>query len=243
MSIVKTLSCITESKLVIPCAGKMFYSNISKEGKALCLVINKGYIETATLADMLQVLESFTVKDKSVVKVGNIDKVRIKKKGIIVYRQRLFFKSIKNILNICKKSGIKFELSSDFKVTINNIMNVIEDLPTLEVIAHRYDETIDTWLTNCCIIHLHNMLLSQKMYSNLGGRVAYVLRDKNGYMDRAPFLISSYSIDNKSSAVFIEQGNLIQKGMYSVPIYNGNDLAIGYTTDNLAKDRKAGVLK
>lgn len=237
MSISKVLPFQTQSKLIIPCAGKMFYSSMKNEKQVLCLVLNKGYIETTSLDNMLVTLDELT--SKLIVKVGNIDKVKIKKTGRYVYRQRVYFKSITDILIMCKKFGIKFELDSSFKININNIMNVIDELGRLEYFAKQFDETIDTWLTNCCIVHLHNLLLSLGMYSDLGGRVAKILKDKNGYMDFSPFLSSKYDIIKHTSSVFIEPESRILEGMYSKPQYSkSGDLLVGFTTDNIEKFRK-----
>ena len=236
MSISKALSFQTQSKLVIPCAGKMFYSSISGEKQVLCFVINKGYIETSSLDGMLTTLDD--LDSKSIIKVGNVDKVRVKKSNRIVYRQRVYFKSITEILVLCKRNGIKFEISPSFKISINNIMNVIDELGKLEYFARQFDETIDVWLTNCCIIHIHNLLLSLGMWSDLGGRVANILKDKHGYMDFAPFLISRYDIKKHISSVYIEQEQRLIDGMYSKPLYNGSDLSVGFTTDNIEKFRK-----
>ena len=237
MSISKVLPFQTQSKLVIPCAGKMFYSNMNHEKQVLCLVINKGYIETTSLDSMLVTLDELS--SKLVVKVGHIDKIRIKKSGRIVYRQRLYFKSVTDMLILCKRYGIKFELASDFKININNIMNVIDELGKLEYFAKKFDENIDTWLTNCCIVHLHNLLLSLGMFSDLEGRVTKILKGRVGYMDYAPFLSSKYDIIKHTSSVFIEPENRVLEGMYSKPMYTeSGDLAIGFTTDNIEKYRK-----
>ena len=70
MSIVRTLTAQNECKLVIPFPGKMFRSNISKRDRALCFVINKGYIDSVSLSNLLSVLDEFD--DEDLIVVGNI---------------------------------------------------------------------------------------------------------------------------------------------------------------------------
>lgn len=236
MGIAKVLSFQTQSKLVIPCAGKMFYSSIKGEKQALCFVLNKGYIETTSLNSMLSTLDA--CDRKTIIKVGNIDKIHLRKLDKYVYRQRLYFKSITEILSICKRYGIKFELAHNFKITINNIMNVIDNLGKLEHFAKGFDETIDTWLTNCCIVHIHCLLSSLSMASDLEPRVKQILNKRNGYMDYSPFLISSYDIKKHTSSVYIEPESVILDGMFSKPLYENNNLSMGFTTDNINKYRK-----
>lgn len=240
MSISAVVSIKGSNKLVIPCAGKMFRSNISKDDKALCFVINKGYFETADLQAMLSILDDFS-QFKEIIRVGNIEKVRLKS-GFIVYRQRIFFKSLKTVLNLCKVLGLRFELSSDFKISINNIMNCVEELVYLERYAKRFDESIDEWLTHCCIIELFNLLKSMGMYSDLGKLVNKYLSNRQGYLDRAPFLVSSYNIDASNSGIFLGfQPD--DRRLYSSRAEGKDVLKLGYTVKGVEQDIKGGKFK
>lgn len=241
MSIANAVAINGNNKFVIPCAGKMFRSSISNDDKALCFVLNKGYFETLDLMSMLSILDD-TESIKDFVLVGKIEKVRLKKSGLVVYRQRIFFKSLNVLLKFCKSFGLRFELSRDFHITINNILNCVDDLVYLERYAKRFDESIDVWLTHCCIIELYYYLKSMNMYSNLERLVNNYLKNRIDYLDRAPFLISSYNIDNKSSGIFLgfnaEDKRLFDEGVTGVEL-----LKVGYTIKNVEKDIKEGRFK
>lgn len=241
MAIGKILSSQGNNKLVIPYAGKMFKSSIAKNDKALCFVINKGYLEIADLRSMLKILDEIKGTDGFVL-VGKIEKVRLKANKDIVYRQRIFFKSLKSMLSICKVFGIRFELGDDFHITINNVLNCVDDLVYLERYSAKFDEPIDVWLTNCCIVHLHSLLLNMGMHSDLTEKFHKVLKGKRGYLDRAPFLISSYNIEKKSSAIFLELDTKDTR-LYSKDIKEKLFIEYGYTDCNVAEDIKGGAFK
>lgn len=241
MSILNAIAVKGTNKFVVPCAGKMFRSSISKDDKALCFVINKGYFETTDLISMLSILD-YTTKVNDIVLVGKIEKVRLRTSKIIVYRQRVFFKNLRIFLNFCKVQGIRFELAQDFHISINNIMNCREDLIYLERYAKKFDESIDEWLTHCCTIELYYLLKSLNMYSDLSKRVNIYLRGRVNYLYRAPFLISSYSIDTKSSGIFL--GFVAEdKRLYKDDVTGVDLLKYGYTQKNVEADIKGGAFK
>ena len=241
MSILNAIAVNGTNKFVVPCAGKMFRSSISKDDKALCFVINKGYFETTDLISMLSILD-YTTKVNDIVLVGKIEKVRLRTSKIIVYRQRVFFKNLRIFLNFCKVQGIRFELAQDFHISINNIMNCREDLIYLERYAKKFDESIDEWLTHCCTIELYYLLKSLNMYSDLSKRVNIYLRGRVNYLYRAPFLISSYSIDTKSSGIFL--GFVAEdKRLYKDDVTGVDLLKYGYTQKNVEADIKGGAFK
>lgn len=241
MSILNAIAIKGTNKFVVPCAGKMFRSSISKGDKALCFVINKGYFETTDLISMLSILD-YSNKVNEIILVGKIEKVRLRASKIIVYRQRVFFKNLRIFLNFCKVQGIRFELAQDFHISINNIMNCREDLIYLERYAKKFDESIDEWLTHCCIIELYYLLKSLNMYSDLSKRVNNYLRGRVNYLYRAPFLISSYNIDTKSSGIFL--GFVAEdKRLYRDSVTGVDLLKYGYTQKNVESDIKEGVFK
>lgn len=218
----------------------MFKSNISKTDKALCFVLNKGYLEFSDLASLLNILDIFS-EVKGIILVGKIDKVRLKSTKAIVYRQRIFFKSIKTLLSYCKVHGIRIDVPDSFHISIGNLMNCLEELPYIEKYASRLNETIESWLTHSCLIHFHYLLESMDMYSPLERCLEIELDRKIGYLDRAPFLIASYNIDNHTSALFLDldTGN---KKLYSSEV-SKDKLCInyGYTDKNVKEDEKGGV--
>ena len=112
----------------------------------------------------------------------------------------------------------------------------------LERYAKRFDESIDEWLTHCCTIELYYLLKSLNMYSDLSKRVNIYLRGRVNYLYRAPFLISSYSIDTKSSGIFL--GFVAEdKRLYKDDVTGVDLLKYGYTQKNVEADIKGGAFK
>lgn len=80
------------------------------------------------------------------------------------------------------------------------------------------------------------------MYSDLGGRVNNYLRGRVNYLYRAPFLISSYSIDTKSSGIFL--GFVVEdKRLYKDDVTGVELLKYGYTQQNVEADIRGGAFK
>lgn len=232
MAFSKVIAFQTHTKFIIPCAGKLFYSNIEKEQQALGLVLNKGYFESPSLQDLLVLMDELNIN--LFIRVGNIDRI-IKKDKSIVYRQRIYFKSLLQLLIFLKQNGIILDITDTFKVTINNLLNVIDELPKLEYIAHQQGVDIETYLTDACKIHLHCLLTSLNMYSVFRNQIPRLVR-REGYLDLAPLLVSSYSIKQHTSSLFIEPKSSIVPGMFSYEeIYDKENLKIGYTLGNIEK--------
>ena len=245
MSIVKAVSGSTTNKLVIPCAGKMFRSNISDNNKALCFCLNKGYFQSLNLDAMLHIKQDF--KDPDFVFVGNIDMVRLNGSNKIVYRQRIFFKSFIRMLNRCKFQGVRVDVDPNFHISINNVLNCVDDLKYLERYAKKFNESIETYLTRACLIQINEFLLDYDMVSNLNQRVKKFLLGKTGYLDRAPYLVGSYNIDNHTSSLVLssnQKDDLNDSRYYSTPVSEDEFFAnYGYTTSIIEKDIKLGVFK
>lgn len=236
MSVLSAIAKSGTNKFIVPCAGKMFHSSISKRDSALCFVLNKGYFETQDLISMTSILDDAS-EIKDFILVGSVDKVV--QHGVVYYRQRIFFKSLGKLLQFCKSFGLRFELDSDFRISINSILNCVDDLIFLERYAKRFDETIDTWLTHCCIIELHYYMRSLGLYSTLGDKVDKYLENRVDYLGRAPFLISSYSIDNRNSGIFL--GFDIEDSRLYKEYKTGKDLLkLGFTKKGVLKDLKGG---
>ena len=80
------------------------------------------------------------------------------------------------------------------------------------------------------------------MYSEMEDRVAKILRGRKGYLNRAPFLVATYSIDDKSSGLFLELDTSDTR-LYSTDVVDSLYLTYGYTTANVEEDVKRGVFK
>ena len=242
MSIARDLAKTEDMLFVIPSAGKMFKSSISKTNKALCFTVNKGYFQTKTLQQMLDIIDVIQdIDSDTIVFVGKIDKVR-KTNGELVYRQRVFTHSLISLFKFCKRLGVAVCIPPEFEVTINNVLNVKPELVYLERYAKEYNQSITTYLTNTCILQIYNLLLYLNMYSDIFITADKILKGKQGYMMRAPFLVGRYSIDTKSSSIYIN------KQIDCREAYVGLDgdvttLDYGYTDENIALDKKRGILK
>lgn len=240
MSIGEAITSKSTSRFVIPCSGKMFRSDIEGGDKALCFVINKGFFETEDLQSMLNLIDDANRFDE-VILVGNTEKVRLTKTRRVVYRQRIFTKSLNKLCNICSVLGVRVDLSPQFRVTINNIMNCRDELPFLERYAKRFNETIDEWLTHCCIVELFYYFQSRGISTNMSWRVGKYLDKRENYLYRAPFLVSSYDIESHRSSVFLGF-EATDRRLYRDDVTGVQLLKYGYTKNNVEADAKGGVL-
>lgn len=242
MSISRAIATRTNNKFVVPCAGKMFRSNVTDKNKALCFVLNKGYIQTDTLEEMKKFKSGIKEKYETIFSVGNIDKVILAKSGKIVYRQRFFFKNFKIMLDACKYYGLTFEICEKFEITINNVINCNEDLKYLEFYAKKFNETITEYLTNTCLIYVKDFLRVNDVYNNIHMDIDKFLEGKRSYLERAPFLIVSYSIDKKESGIFILDKNFKDNRKFDVEKNHTVDFVdYGFTENNVQKDLKNRV--
>lgn len=245
MSIYNKIAVANGDKLVIPCMGKMFKSNISKKNKALCYVLNKGYIETSELETMLYILDSMGADSAIIIKVGNIEKIVLSDTQNVVYRQRLFFKDITKLLGYCKLYCLSIEIPQTFNITINTIMNCQKELPYLERYAAKQGITINQYLVDCFLIIFDDMLRSLHLNYNLNTDIDLILEDKIGFLDRAPFLISSYNIENHSSGVYInmdDKKSLFKDMRKYSQEYSLENMNFGYTDFNIQYDIRRGKL-
>lgn len=239
MSISKQLESTSSLSLIIPCAGKMFKSSISKNNKALCFCINKGYIESDNLESLYYLIESINQTNPDwLYLVGGMDKVHIKA-NIYCYRQRVFFYSFINMCEFCKRNGIKVQVAQTFKITIDNILSCMTDLRYLEWYAKSFDESIDSYLTNTCKVQIFNLLQSKNMTTHLRYEVDSILCNKSAYLERAPFLVGTYDSKKHTSSVFINK-NIRDSRMYSTEALNNLEL-FGFTEKMIEKDEKAEV--
>lgn len=238
MSIVAAVQQYKFAKFVIPFPGKMQKSNISKTNQALCLCINKGYFEVADRNAMQSILKDLQDVKEKVLCVGQVDTVRTS--NGIIYRQRVFCKSFRVLLDVCRINGATIVLGDEFNITINSVMNVLQDCQYMEHYAYMFGELIDTWLTNCLIIHIHNLLTGLDMYSQYGEIVESILGARIGYCDRAPFLLSEYNRDIHMSSIFMDLDNTDRRIFTTDPGDNYAEV-YGYTTANVEKDLKGGV--
>lgn len=239
MSISSVIMQSNINRLVIPIPGKMFRSSISRSNKALCFVLNKGYFESEDLNVILSVKGDIET-NPMVVPVGNIDKVKVGE--VAVYRQRVFFKSLRSVCNLCKLHGFSFYFPDNFHFGINAILNVMDELPFMERYAKHWNLPIEDWLTSNFKIMFHYMALSMQIPSPFTDYVEQTLKGKTGYLDRSPFLVASYNIDKRTSSLFLTL-NAEDTRLFT-PSKETNPIApLGYTTEVVRYDIKKGRFK
>lgn len=236
MSISNAVTSSTDDKLVIPTLGKMFQSNIDKTNRGLAFLVNKGYFELTDLQSMLYLMD-YCVEDKEdLILVGNLSKVRLKN-GKIVYRQRIFFRDLSKMINCCRLFGLKIIVPKHAQVTINNMINCKDELKYLEKYAKKYGQSIDDYLLWTFKIQFHLLLKQERIYSGLQQSIDSFLKDKIGYLDRAPFIVRKYNIKEHSSSMFFISDHSNEA------LFTQNLEGYGYTDKNKLSDLKKGVLK
>ena len=237
MSFAYDLASQSKNRLIIPYPSQMYRSNYEKHNQALCFLLNKGYFETVELNDMLSILDN--IQADTIFYIGKIEKIRLHN-NVYVYRQRVAFRNLTVMLNLCRMVGAYFELGKNFHVTIDSLENCLSDLKSMKYYARRFNEPIDVWLTNCCIIHIHGVLKAMNLYTMLGSQVDKILYGHTGYLDRAPFLLASYDKKERTSSFYLEMDTNDTR-LYSKQIIDKFSFAYGYTTANINKDRKDGL--
>ena len=232
---------VTGNKFVVPLLGKMFRSNITKHNQALAFCINKGYFEMTSLIGIKDLKKELANFDEIVI-VGGIDEIR-KKNGKTVYRQRVFFKNLIILLEFCRSFCLNFELSADLKITINNIMNCKSDLKYLERYAALYNETIDNYLKNCLCLNLQMLLDNMDVRYDLGVNIEKIKENRTGYLNRTPFIVTCYNIDNHTSSLYLDPDTSDTR-LFSGGNPNKEDISgvYGYTSTLIRQDRKRGVI-
>ena len=85
---------MTKNCFYIPTINLM-HVKLNDSIKSLCFGITRGYFETETLEDMLTVVDY--LEQTEIKTIDNIDKIKMND-GTIVYRQRLYFVSLEDIV-------------------------------------------------------------------------------------------------------------------------------------------------
>lgn len=236
---------------VIPVAGKCFKSRIGFRDKVLLLSLNKGYIEADSLETCYYVTVYLeTEHDGFFIPVGNIEKIKLSDTDDVVYRQRIYFKSLSLFLRVVKSLNCQMVVPNTFKVTTNSLLDIINELPILERYAKAVKSDVDTWLTNVCLILLYDACkmtgVSDRI--NLDDSV-YALANQDGYLNRSPLLCGTHSAVNNISSVFrlenTEDTRFYSNDIFGKSIVDGNKTlnCYGYTDKNVRRDIKRGVFR
>lgn len=236
MSISSAITNRTKDIFIIPSFGKMFLSNIDRHNRGLAIVINKGYFEITNLQTMLSLIDYCNEDTSDLILVGNLAKVKLLD-GRIVYRQRIFFRDLSNLLACCKLFGVAIFVPKYISFTVNNLINCREELDFLEKYARKFRQSIDDYLIWCFKIQFAILLKEEHIACNLQSDINTFLRDKQGYLDRAPFLVRHYNIKKHISSLFYIR-NTSDTRLFS-PELN----SYGYTDKNKLRDLQKGVFK
>lgn len=254
-------------QFVIPYASKMFYSYISKDDKALCFMLNKGFIESKSL-EVCYAFSLFldnTLGDSFTI-VGKIDKVRLTN-DTIVYRQRVLFTSLSLLLPILSNFNVVLTIPKTFKIGISQMSRCFDSIPSLESYMEFKSSakyTLDTWLTDCCLIQLLIFCNIEKVEFNSYRSINDILIP--GLLDRAPYVCGSFDSKlHKSSVLIPPREYLVIKNTLGVDIdiltnslelqhdtlsknysilYKNESIPIyGFTTRNIKQDisQKGGI--
>lgn len=245
---------------VIPYASRLKYTNISKTDKALVFTIDKGYLETSNM-DTCYYLSLFLKQTQcgKFVEVGNIEKIVLSNKSI-VYRQRFYFTDFPLLLKVISQFDGKVIVTDTFKIGIQQMINCLDSVPTLERYfssKHTTCYTLDDWLTDCCLLQMYILASIDKVNIELYKSYDELLQE--GILNRAPYLSGvndgshtsiiappyEYLVGYRSSGELVdllsdelEKRHHINCKDYKIK-YKGKDIPIyGFTTHNIELDKE-----
>ena len=208
--------------------------------KALCYGITRGYFETNTLADMLEIIDA--LKDLGVTLVFNVDKVKVADTRV-VYRQRVFFTKFDKILDVCVKYNCNINCVDDIALSEPCYRFLDKDMPYLIKYADKLNMDVETWLVLVfkyyCTVYLqakhieHLSLIDDSCREELVG--------VKGLLDRAPYFLSVCDIKNKHFVV-LQHFDVCNEQLYTI-IENGTTsmFSYGFTNLNVMADKKQGL--
>ena len=269
MSVLSDMLINHRVRLILPLAGEFIYSDIGDKDVAICATITTGYLECDN-KDTLEVFLKYLVSATKLKDIGGFDKVKCK--AGLVYRQRIVFSKLADIVSICAKFDVSIIVPDSFKVTEENLRGIKDDLPFLEDYFHFQSScVIDLgfygWLTYAVVSQLVQFCR---------GENALIFTAKNeeilcvgGLWYRAPFLCGTSSRNSKRASLLVlsESHYLIQDNacdcivsLIDVPIDTLNNeekqryssykikfsssvlIMYGFSKRNLLRDIKRGVI-
>lgn len=207
--------------------------------KALCYGVTRGYFETDSLEGMFEIIDNV---DDSIKLVDKIDKVRLKN-GLVVYRQRVYFKRLETIARFCEIQQINFELTDNIALTKSSYKNISKDMPYLEFYAKKLGMSVENWLILVfrfyCYLYLkHKHLLD---LSHVDEIVESELKTVKGLLDRAPYFLSVCDIPQLKYVV-LQEFDIEDARLYTIDT-NGTSsfFNYGFTNITVLRDKKAGL--
>ena len=237
MSIAKLIAESNKNdRFMLSFVTNIINTNITKNNRALCFVVNLGYIET----DNTDSINEICSGDCPFEVLGDIEE-GYNKDGSVVYRQKAKFSSLVEVIKHMKVNGISIGVSDNFSVRSETLINIAEVLKYIKAYNPDSNSVID-YMNNCCIIQLHCLIKSLGADSLLDDMVNEILKDHQGYLNRSLFLISSYNIENKMFGFFLPSV-VDDERLYTIEIKDKKDFIYGFTSKNVRADKKKGVFK
>ena len=199
-------------KIVFPMAGDLVYATARKD-VAVCFTITSCYVESSNM-DILIMFCEYLKRVSKVKEIGKLSEVNLAsyldnelhRVNIQVYRQRLVFSSLTDIIAIAKKFAIDLEITDDFAVKESNLSRVSKTVPYLKQYYKLHENgyhrgTFYEWLTYCL---LAQMVLLCRAYSSV------ISLPKNqplemcvGDLFRVPFICGTSSKNSRISSIVV----------------------------------------
>lgn len=255
--------------LVLPLAGDLVYSSVGNKDTVICATISSGYIECDSAETCLLFLEYLkrVTKAKG---VGRTDRVRCSKG--IVYRQRVIFSKLLDIISISAKFNINIVVTDSFCVTNEQLKEVKDDIPSLKLYFSLQPSYIQKlgftgWLTYSIVSQLVQFCRVNHVPILTAKNEDYLL--SNGLWYRAPFLCGTCSRNRRRSSLLLldesyyvvkdETGDIVSNLVDApVCIYDNDEkqqfnayrvkfestvlFMYGFSIRNLLRDTKRGVI-
>ena len=208
--------------------------------KSLCFGITRGYFETESLEDMLLIVDYLEQTDIKI--IDNIDKIKMQD-GTIVYRQRLYFVSLEDVVDVCKRFNLGFNLTDDISISSSSYTNIRKDMTFLEVYANQLHMSVENWLILVfryyCVVYLKYKNLMD--LSSIDEDFFTEIETIHGLLNRAPYFLSICDI-TKHKFVVLQYFDIENEHLYTIGD-NGTTsfFSYGFTNLTVLQDKKNGV--
>lgn len=190
---------LDNTSFCIPVVSSFRYSRIQDKCHALSSVITLGYLETASLEVSMYMRMYFHKISKIGFKLaGKIDKVKLNS-GKVVYRQRVEYSSLVNLLKILKHFDIVLVVPETFKIEKWHLKHFRGSISNLRGICKGYE--MNEWLTNSLLLQiaficdLYNVKL--RFYKELRDMV------RLGVLTKAPYICGKVMAKENYSSIIV----------------------------------------
>lgn len=220
MSKFKSMLAGGEIIIGLPEAGRMRQCSIGKADKVLCFTITKGYIQSPDL-DLCVIFTEYLKRVIKAKEVGNVNKVFVGDQ--LVYRQRIVFASILDIVRICAKYELVLRVDSHLRVTDSLFKGVTLDLVYLKQYFEWQPDDVKKlgfygWMTACLVSQLYCI-------SSYYGTSIFCSKNQDslfskGLWYRAPLLCARNSKDSRISSVVLLDDVILLEHSNNASLYD-----------------------